>query len=70
MWCIFGKAEDSFSIPGHVKNGEIIKSRNEEGKSRYDFRYKDKDGFNVTIEGLSRSFDPEFWNYAKLISGV
>jgi ribonucleoside-diphosphate reductase alpha chain len=65
-----GKAEDSFSIPSHVMKGWITKNRNKSGKSRYDFRYKDKDGFNVTIEGLSRSFNPEFWNYAKLISGV
>jgi ribonucleoside-diphosphate reductase alpha chain len=65
-----GKAEDSFSIPNHVMRGWTIKNRNKSGKSRYDFRYKDKDGFNVTIEGLSRSFNPEFWNYAKLISGV
>ena len=48
-----------------------IKGKDEEtGKTRYDFRYKDKDGYFVTIEGLSRSFDPEFWNYARLISGV
>lgn len=65
-----GNAEDSFGIPGYVVKGEIIKSKIEESKSRYDFRYKDKDGFNVTIEGLSRSFDPEFWNYARLISGI
>ncbi len=66
-----GKAEDSFQLPSSVDQGHVIKSQDEEsGKSRYDFRYQDKDGYFVTIEGLSRSFDPEFWNYAKLISGV
>ncbi len=65
-----GKAEDSFLIPSYVQKGWIIKNRNEKGKSRYDFQYKDKDGYKITINGLSRSFDKEFWNYAKLISGV
>jgi ribonucleoside-diphosphate reductase alpha chain len=65
-----GKAEDAFSIPAWVSSGWIIKSKNGHGKSRYDFQFNDKEGFKVTIEGLSRSFDKEFWNYAKLISGV
>ncbi len=66
-----GKAEDAFQLPKMVEHGFVLKNEDEEtGKSRYDFRYKDRDGFYVTIEGLSRSFDPEFWNYAKLISGV
>ena len=65
-----GKAEDSFSIPSNVKKGLVIKNKFADSKSRYDFQYKDRDGFNVTIEGLSRSFNPEFWNYAKLISGI
>jgi len=66
-----GRAEDSFHLPKSITEGFVIKSKDEEtGKSRYDFRYQDKDGYYVTIEGLSRSFDPEFWNYAKLISGV
>ncbi len=65
-----GKAEDSFAILGSVDNGWVIKSRTESGKSRYDFQYEDKDGYKITIEGLSRSFDPEYWNYAKLISGI
>lgn len=66
-----GRAEDSFHLPKTVTEGYVIKGKDEEtGKSRYDFRYQDKDGYYVTIEGLSRSFDPEFWNYAKLISGV
>lgn len=65
-----GKAEDSFLLPPKISKGWVIKSKNNEGKSRYDFQYKDKDGFKVTIEGLSRSFNPEYWNYAKLISGI
>lgn len=65
-----GKAEDAFHLPNYVSTGEVIKNQNDDSSKRYDFRYKDKDGFNVTIEGLSRSFTTEFWNYAKLISGM
>jgi ribonucleoside-diphosphate reductase alpha chain len=65
-----GKAEESFHLPLWVKEGKVIKAQTDDGKSRYDFQYEDKQGYRVTIEGLSRSFDPEFWNYAKLISGV
>lgn len=65
-----GKAEDAFHLPAYVSTGEVIKSLNDDSTKRYDFRYKDKDGFNVTIEGLSRSFSSEYWNYAKLISGM
>lgn len=65
-----GKAEDAFSIPNWVDKGWIIKTDTENNKSRYDFQYVDKEGYKVTIEGLSRSFNKEFWNYAKLISGV
>ncbi len=65
-----GKAEDSFFLPLWVEKGFIIKDKNEDGKSRYDFQYCDKESYKVTIEGLSRSFDKESWNYAKLISGV
>ena len=65
-----GKAEDSFFLPHWVVNGWVTKKTNKQGKSRYDFKYLDKDGYRVTIEGLSRSFDKEFWNYAKLISSV
>jgi ribonucleoside-diphosphate reductase alpha chain len=64
-----GKAEDSFFLPKWVENGQVIKNKEDE-KTRYDFRYQDKEGYKVTIEGLSRAFDKEFWNYAKLISGV
>lgn len=65
-----GKAEEVFALPNFVTRGWVIKSRNHEGKARYDFQFLDRDGYRVTIEGLSRSFDKEFWNYAKLISGV
>lgn len=65
-----GKMKDAFNLPEWVEKGWVIKSRDDEGVSRYDFQYEDKDGYRVTIEGLSRSFDKEFWNYAKLISGV
>jgi ribonucleoside-diphosphate reductase alpha chain len=65
-----GKAEDVFNLPLWVQKGWVMKNKSEDGKKRYDFRYKDKDGYNITIEGLSRSFDKEFWNYAKLLSGV
>ncbi|MDX5404800.1 MAG: ribonucleoside-diphosphate reductase, adenosylcobalamin-dependent, partial [Bacteroidota bacterium] len=65
-----GKAEEAFALPEYVKDGWIIKSYADDGTSRYDFRYTDRHGFNVTIEGLSRSFNQEFWNYAKLISGI
>jgi ribonucleoside-diphosphate reductase alpha chain len=65
-----GKAQDSFFLPEWVNKGWVLKNKNELGKSRYDFQYMDKEGYRVTIEGLSRSFDKEFWNYAKLISGV
>lgn len=67
-----GRAADSFSILSSVTNGKVIKnkSENDKHKNRYDFQYLDKDGYKVTIEGLSRTFNEEYWNYAKLISGV
>lgn len=66
-----GKAEDTFDLPSYVNKGWVIRNRDEEtDEKRYDFQYKDKDGYRVTMEGLSRSFDKEFWNYAKLISGI
>ncbi len=67
---IFTGHADHFWIPGWVERGWVIKSRNSEGISRYDFQFQDLDGFNITIEGLSRSFNKEYWNYAKLISGI
>lgn len=65
-----GRAEDSFSILSHVDKGWVIRSKTEDGRARYDFQYEDKDGYKTTIEGLSRTFTEEYWNYAKLISGV
>ncbi len=65
-----GKMEDVFNLPDWVNKGWVIKNKNGKGKSRYDFQFIDKQGYRVTIEGLSRSFDKEYWNYAKLISGV
>ena len=65
-----GRAEDTFVFPTYITSGWIIKKKDEEGVKRYDFQYTDKDGYRVTMEGLSRSFDKKYWNYAKLISGV
>ena len=65
-----GRARDSFSILSTEDTGWVIKNKSIEGKSRYDFQYEDSEGYKVTIEGLSRTFDKEYWNYAKLISGV
>ena len=65
-----GRIEDVFTLPAWVDKGWVIKSRTEDGTSRYDFQYQDKEGYKVTFEGLSRSFNQEYWNYAKLISGV
>jgi len=65
-----GKIEDAFILPAWLESGYVIKNRDEEGNSRYDFQFLDKQGYKVTLEGLSRTFDKEYWNYAKLISGV
>ncbi|ULC58768.1 adenosylcobalamin-dependent ribonucleoside-diphosphate reductase [Flaviramulus sp. BrNp1-15] len=62
--------EDGILLPRWVNNGLIIKNRNEDGSSRYDFQYKNKRGYKTTIEGLSHKFNPEFWNYAKFISST
>ncbi len=64
-----GKAE-GFYLPPDVNKGWVIKTRLKSGEKRYDFQFQDKDGYKVTIEGLSRSFHKEYWNYAKLISGI
>lgn len=64
-----GKA-DGFYLPPAITKGWVIKNRLESGEKRYDFQFQDKDGYKVTIEGLSRSFHKEYWNYAKLISGI
>ena len=65
-----GKCVDAFVIPGWVNKGFIIRVNIENQMKRYDFQYIDKENYKVTIEGLSRSFNKEYWNYAKLISGV
>lgn len=62
--------EDGILLPRWVNRGLIIKNRNEDGSSRYDFQYKNTRGYKTTIEGLSHKFNPEFWNYAKLISST
>ncbi len=62
--------EDGILISRWVNEGVIIKNRNEDGTSRYDFQYKNKRGYKTTIEGLSHKFNPEFWNYAKLFSST
>ena len=66
----FADDEDGILIPRWVNDGVIIKNRNEDGTARYDFQYKNKRGYKTTIEGLSHKFNPEFWNYAKLISST
>jgi ribonucleoside-diphosphate reductase alpha chain len=62
--------EEIFPIPKTIVKGKIIKIRDEDGNTRYDFQYTDKYGYKKTMGGLSHMFKPEFWNYAKLISGV
>lgn len=62
--------EEGIWIPKSVTEGKIIKVVQEDGSKRYDFQYITKRGFKTTVEGLSYKFDKEFWNYAKLISGV
>ncbi|WP_295730347.1 adenosylcobalamin-dependent ribonucleoside-diphosphate reductase [uncultured Muribaculum sp.] len=62
--------EDGIFCPKSVTKGKIIKALDEHGNKRYDFRFINKRGYKTTIEGLSDKFNPEYWNYAKLISGV
>ncbi len=62
--------EDGIPLPKWVNKGRIIKNKDENDQTRYDFQYQNKRGYKMTIEGLSHKFDPEFWNYAKLISGT
>lgn len=62
--------EEGILLPKTVTEGKIIKTVDEEGNKRYDFQFVNKRGFKTTVEGLSHKFDKEFWNYAKLISGV
>lgn len=62
--------EDGIFCPKSVNHGKIIKAMDADGNKRYDFQFINKRGYKTTIEGLSEKFNPEFWNYAKLISGV
>ncbi len=62
--------EDGIFCPKSVNHGKIIKAIDENGNKRYDFQFVNKRGYKTTIEGLSDKFNPEYWNYAKLISGV
>jgi ribonucleoside-diphosphate reductase alpha chain len=66
-----GRQDDEmFPIPKKITKGKIIKNKNEDGETRYDFQYIDKYGYKNTLGGLSHQFNKEYWNYAKLISGV
>ncbi len=62
--------EEGIVLPKTVIKGRIIKSTNPDGTHRYDFQFENKRGYKTTVEGLSEKFNPEYWNYAKLISGV
>lgn len=62
--------DEGIVLPKSVTKGKIIKQKQEDGPSRYDFQFKNKRGYKTTVEGLSEKFNPEYWNYAKLISGV
>ena len=62
--------EEGIILPKSVTSGKIIKQVNDDGTKRYDFQFVNKRGYKTTVEGLSEKFDPEYWNYAKLISGV
>ncbi|MDR1102777.1 MAG: adenosylcobalamin-dependent ribonucleoside-diphosphate reductase [Tannerella sp.] len=62
--------DEGIMLPKNIAKGLIIKSRTEDGHKHYDFQFKNKRGFKMTLEGLDGKFDPEYWNYAKLISGV
>jgi len=62
--------EEGIFLPKSVTKGKIIKQQNEDGSKRYDFQFENTRGYKITVEGLSEKFNPEYWNYAKLISGV
>ncbi|MCF8387559.1 MAG: adenosylcobalamin-dependent ribonucleoside-diphosphate reductase [Bacteroidales bacterium] len=67
---IFTGNAEGFFLPSWVTKGHVIKHKEEGKKARYDFQFEDKDGYKITMEGLSRQFNKEYWNYAKLISGI
>ena len=62
--------EEGIVLPKTVTHGKILKQVNFDGTKRYDFQFENKRGYKTTVEGLSEKFNPEYWNYAKLISGV
>jgi ribonucleoside-diphosphate reductase alpha chain len=62
--------DDGIMIPKNVTSGKIIKAYDRDGRKHYDFQFQNRRGYKVTIEGLDSKFNPEYWNYAKLISGV
>ena len=62
--------DEGIVLPKTVTKGKIIKQTNDDGSHRYDFQFENKRGYKTTVEGLSEKFNPEYWNYAKLISGV
>ena len=62
--------DEGIVLPKSVTKGRIIKAVNEDGTKRYDFQFENKRGYKTTVEGLSEKFNKEYWNYAKLISGV
>lgn len=62
--------EDGIALPKTVTKGHIIKHIDEEGNKRYDFTFVNRRGYKTTVEGLSERFNKEYWNYAKLISGI
>ena len=62
--------EEGIVLPKTVTKGKILKQINPDGTKRYDFQFENKRGYKTTVEGLSEKFNPEYWNYAKLISGV
>ena len=62
--------DEGIILPKTVTHGKIIKQMNPDGTKRYDFQFENKRGYKTTVEGLSEKFNPEYWNYAKLISGV
>lgn len=62
--------EEGIMVPKSVTKGKIVKTVLSEGAKRYDFQFVNKRGYKITVEGLSEKFNPEYWNYAKLISGV
>ena len=62
--------DEGIVLPKSVTKGKIIKQANADGTSRYDFQFENTRGYKITVEGLSEKFNQEYWNYAKLISGV